>query len=208
MRWYVAPTPDAVNAAARDARRPTFPSGARTLVPEDVGGVVLMAPSAWVVEQVTVEAGAEVLDVACGQGRHARFLAAAGATVTAVDRDPLAAAALAGTPGITFVLADLERDAWPFAGRRFALVVITNYLHRPLFPDLLGAVAPGGRLVYETFAVGNERFGRPSNPDFLLRPGELLTVIAGRLEVVAYEERDVDLPRPAMIQRICAVKPP
>lgn len=149
-----------------------------------------------------------MLDVACGQGRHARLLAAAGATVTAVDRDPRCAAALTGSPGITFVLADLEQGAWPFAGLRYGLVVVTNYLHRALFPDLLAAVAPGGRLVYETFAVGNERFGRPSNPDFLLRPGELLAVTAGHLRVLAYEELEVDLPGPAMIQRICAVKRP
>ena len=189
-------------------RGPTRPAGTSPAMSEGAGPAVVTAPSAWLDEHAAAGAGATVLDVACGQGRHARFLAAAGATVTAVDRDPLVAAALAGLPGITFVLADLERDPWPFAGHRYGLVVVTNYLHRSLFPDLLGAVAPAGRLVYETFAVGNERFGRPSNPDFLLRPGELLALAAGHLEVVAYEELEVDLPRPAMIQRICAVKPP
>lgn len=163
-------------------------------------------PSTWVVEHAGVHEGDTALDVACGQGRHARWLEAAGATVTAVDRDPQAASAFAAFPGIEFVLADLEQDPWPLPGRRFARVVVTNYLHRSLFDDLLAAIAPGGRLIYETFALGNERFGRPSNPAFLLRPGELLTVVAGRLDVIAFEELEVDVPRPAMIQRICAQK--
>lgn len=163
-------------------------------------------PSTWVVEHACVRAGDTALDVACGLGRHARWLQAAGATVTAIDRDPLAASAVADCPGIEFVLADLEQDGWPLPGRRFARVVVTNYLHRPLFNDLLAAVAPGGRLIYETFALGNERFGRPTNPAFLLRPGELLTVVAGRLDVIAFEELEVAVPRPAMVQRICAEK--
>lgn len=123
----------------------------------------------------------------------------------AVDRDADALRELAGIAGIHTRVADLEGGAWPYAGERFDVVVVTNYLYRPLFTYLIAALAPGGMLVYETFAVGNERYGHPRNPDFLLRPGELLQVLHGELEVVAYEHRVVDLPRPAVIQRVCAL---
>ena len=103
--------------------------------------------------------------------------------------------------------ADLEGGPWPFEGQRFAGIVVANYLHRPLFPRLLESLGPGGVLIYETFAVGNERYGRPSNPDFLLRPGELLDVVRGRLRVLAYEDLTVSEPKPACMQRICAVAP-
>jgi SAM-dependent methyltransferase len=149
-----------------------------------------------------------VLDIACGNGRHARFFANRGHAVEAVDRDPACLAPLAGLPGITTHCADLENAPWPYAGQQFSGVVVTHYLHRPLFPHLLAAVAPGGVLIYETFAAGNERFGRPSNPDFLLKPGELLAVVRDRLEVLAYEALEVADPRPAVLQRICAMKRP
>ena len=100
--------------------------------------------------------------------------------------------------------ADLEAAAWPFAGRRFDAIVVTNYLHRPLLPVLVDSLEPGGVLVYETFARGNEKFGKPSNPDFLLAPGELLEAVRGRLRVVAYEDLVVTAPRPAAVQRLCA----
>jgi SAM-dependent methyltransferase len=100
--------------------------------------------------------------------------------------------------------ADLEAGPWPLAGRRFDAVVVTNYLHRPLLPALVDCLEPGGVLLYETFARGNERFGKPSNPDFLLAPGELLEAVRGRLRVVAYEDRVIDTPRAAAIQRLCA----
>lgn len=162
-------------------------------------------PSAWVVRWgVTVPPGGRVLDVACGRGRHARWFAARGHRVDAVDRDPSALEALGGIEGVTPTCADLEGGPWPFAAGVYGAVVVTNYLHRPLFPLLLRALAPGGVLLYETFAAGNERFGRPSNPAFLLRPGELLDVARGRLRVIAYEDLCVDAPRPAMVQRICA----
>jgi SAM-dependent methyltransferase len=125
--------------------------------------------------------------------------------VDAVDRDPEVTARLAGTPGVTSRCADIEAGPWPYAGQQFAGIVVANYLHRPLIHRLLEALAPGGVLIYETFAAGNERFGRPSNPDFLLRPGELLEAVRGRLNVIAYEELEVSEPRPAMVQRICAV---
>lgn len=165
------------------------------------------APSAWVVRWAErVPAGGRVLDVACGNGRHARFFAARGHPVEAVDRDAAKLAALAGIPGIAVRCADLENGPWPYPGERFAGIVVVNYLHRPLFPHLLAALEPGGALIYETFALGTEKYGRPANPDFLLRPGELLEVVRGRLRVIAYEDLFVSEPRPAMVQRICAIR--
>ncbi len=145
-----------------------------------------------------------MLDLACGGGRHVRHLLTRGHAVAAVDRDLSGIRDLLGTPQLEAIEADLEGGPWPLAGRRFAGVVVTNYLHRPLLPAIVAAVAPGGVLIYETFAAGNERFGRPRNPDFLLRPGELLDVVAGHLEVIAYEHLEVRRPRPAMVQRIAA----
>lgn len=145
-----------------------------------------------------------MLDVACGGGRHTRFLAAHGHRVTAVDRDPRVGEWLADIGSAEVVVADLEGSPWPFPDRRFGGVVVTNYLHRPLFPRLLDALEPGSLLIYETFAVGNERFGRPSNPDFLLRSGELLEIVRGRLRVLGYEDVFSALPQPAMVQRLCA----
>ncbi len=170
--------------------------------------LLITAPSPWIVRFAgDIAAGGRVLDVACGAGRHARFFAARGHSVDAVDRDP---AAFADPPqGVTLIGADLETGdpaAWPFAGRQYAAVVVTNYLYRPLMPRLVEAVAPGGMLLYETFARGNERFGKPSNPDFLLQPGELLEVVRGRLKVVAYEDLYVETPKPAIVQRIAAVR--
>ena len=164
-------------------------------------------PSAWVVRWASeLAAGAQVLDVASGAGRHARFLADRGFAVTAVDRDPVVIAELADVPGVATLVADLESGPWPLPGRRFAGVVVTNYLHRPLFPVLVDVVEPGGVLVYETFAVGNERFGRPSNPAFLLQPGELLELVRGRMRVLGYEDMFDPAPQPRMVQRICARK--
>ncbi len=138
-----------------------------------------------------------MLDVACGGGRHAKLFLHRGISVVAVDRDPQS------IPGAEFVQADLEGAPWPFAGRRFAAIVVTNYLHRPLFPDLVASLADGGFLIYETFMVGNEKFGRPANPAFLLKPGELLGAFAA-LTPVAFEQGYVERPKPAMIQRLCA----
>lgn len=163
----------------------------------------LDTPSPWVTRWAHLIApGARLLDVACGGGRHARFFAARGAQVDAVDRDAAAGAALTAV-GVRFLAADLEGGPWPYPGRRFDAIVVTNYLHRPLFPALLAALQADGLLIYETFALGNARFGRPSNPDFLLAPGELLQCCAG-LHVLAYEDGVVAQPRPARVQRICA----
>jgi len=146
-----------------------------------------------------------VLDLAAGNGRHARYFAGRGHPVEAVDRDAGALASLAGIAGIHARCADLENGPWPYPDERFAGIVVANYLHRPLFPALLAGLAAGGVLIYETFAVGNERYGRPSNPDFLLRPGELLEVCRGRLRVVGYENVTVTHPKPAIVQRVCAI---
>ena len=167
----------------------------------------LEIPSAWVVQWAErVPAGGAILDVACGSGRHARFFAARGHPVDAVDRDAAAIAALAVVPGVVARCADIEGGPWPYAGRQFAAVVVTNYLHRPLFPALIATIAPGGLLIYETFAEGNEAYGRPANPDFLLRRGELLERV-GAMQVLAFEDLYVDLPKPAVVQRICAAMP-
>ena len=163
-------------------------------------------PSAWVARWARAIPPGEALDLACGGGRHARLLASLGHPVLAVDRDA-AALALAAGPGITPLHHDLEGEGsvWPFAPGRFAGIVVTNYLHRPLFAHLAQALAPDGILVYETFAQGNERFGKPSNPAFLLAPGELLDVAQRHgLRVLAYEDGIVDAPRPARVQRLCA----
>jgi len=147
-----------------------------------------------------------VLDLASGSGRHARYLAAHGYDVIAVDRDEAALATLASPPGVRVRVADLEGTPWPFAPSEFDGVVVANYLHRPLFASLVDALAPGGVLIYETFMHGNERFGRPSNPAFLLRPGELLELLCDRLTVVAFEQGYVATPKPAMVQRACGVR--
>jgi SAM-dependent methyltransferase len=169
----------------------------------------LATPSAWVVRWADrIPAGGRVLDLACGGGRHARYLVERGHLVEAVDRDPAILERLAGVAGVAARCADLEQGPWPFEGQLFAGIVVVNYLHRPLFPHLLAALAPEGALIYETFAAGNERYGRPSNPAFLLKPGELLEVVRGRLRVVGYEDLYVSEPRPAMVQRICAVTSP
>jgi SAM-dependent methyltransferase len=163
-------------------------------------------PSAWVARWARSVPPGETLDLACGGGRHARLLAALGHPVLAVDRDAQALAQAAG-PGITTLQTDLEEEGagWPFAPGRFAGIVVTNYLHRPLFGHLAEALAPDGMLVYETFAKGNERFGKPSNPAFLLAPGELLDMaLRHGLRVLAYEDGSVDAPRPARVQRLCA----
>jgi len=158
------------------------------------------SPSAWVTRWAPCVRRGPVLDVACGGGRHSRFFKDLGFQIVAVDRNPLE------LEGIRFVEADLESGApWPFAGERFGAVVVTNYLHRPLFPHLAASLAEGGVLIYETFMLGNERFGRPSNPEFLLRPGELREAFAG-LQELGFEEGEFDKPKPAMIQRICALK--
>lgn len=160
----------------------------------------LDAPSPWVVRWTPWIAGGPVLDVACGSGRHARWFASHGLAVVGIDREAH------DLRDIEFVHADLEDGSpWPLAGRRFGAIVVANYLHRPLFETLAAALAPNGALIYETFMQGNERYGRPSNPDHLLRPGELLTAFEC-LRTVAFEQGVQRGPRGAVVQRIFALR--
>ena len=174
-------------------------------------------PSPWVVSHAaqvnegtgsTGSTGRNILDLASGGGRHSKLFLDRGCRVTAVDIDLSAMQPLAENPNLTLVKADLEAEAaqWPLADRQFDGVVVTNYLWRPLLGHIRDAIAPGGVLIYETFAVGNEAFGQPRNPDFLLQPGELLDHFHGPLTVVAYEFGPINNPRPAIVQRICARK--
>lgn len=161
------------------------------------------APSEWVRRwSHLVPAGAPVLDVACGAGRHLRWFRAQGHPVTGVDRDGPALRAADGVGKL--IEADIETGPWPLASQSFGGVVVTNYLWRALLPAIVQSVAPGGALLYETFAAGNETVGRPARPDFLLQPGELLTACAG-LRVVAYEDGFLDAPA-RFVQRIAAVR--
>ncbi len=181
-------------------------------------------PSAWVARFSPLAPAGEVLDLACGSGRHARLFASMGHPVLAVDRDAAALARLAafGDLGLITLQHDLEAAppaaaaggqgdaAWLFSAGRFAAIVVTNYLYRPTLAAMLASLAPGGLLLYETFARGNERFGKPSNPDFLLTPGELLQLAMQAtppLRIVAFEDGHVEAPAPAMVQRLCALKP-
>jgi len=161
------------------------------------------SPSEWVRRwSHLIAPGATALDVACGAGRHLRWLRGLGHEVTGVDRSAEALAACAGLGEL--VQADIENAPWPFAGRRFGAVVVTNYLWRPLLPAIVDSVAPGGVLIYETFAHGNETVGRPARPEFLLAPGELIQACAG-LRVVAYEDGFLQAPE-RFVQRVTAVR--
>ncbi len=162
-----------------------------------------MTASSWITTWAgLVPPGTTVLDLAAGNGRHTAFFAGRGHPVTALDRD---VSALAPSDTIEVIAADLEDGSpWPLAGRRFGAIVVTNYLHRPLFPSLFAALQPGGILLYETFMEGNERFGKPSRPEFLLKDGELLDLVRGRFSVTAYEARMISQPKMAMVQRIAA----
>jgi len=168
----------------------------------------MIPPSPWVVRHAqSIPARGKVLDLACGSGRHARFLAGLGYPVLAVDRDAEALAGLSTIEGITTRQLDLEGEEWPLAGQVFDGIVVTNYLWRPRLPDVLALLAPGGALIYETFMVGNAAYGKPSNPAFLFQAGELrqLAAAAG-LREVDYAEGYVASPKPAMRQAICAIR--
>lgn len=163
-------------------------------------------PSAWVCRFAhLIASGGQVLDLACGQGRHSRYLADLGLNVTALDRDQVALAGLAGQPRITPLLADVENGPWPLEGRQFDGIIITNYLWRPLMARIFASLAPGGVYLHETFMLGNEAYGKPSNPAFLLKPYELLDLSRASLHTLAFEQGEIHTPKPAMIQRICAV---
>ena len=167
-------------------------------------------PSSWIARHANlIPKTGPVLDLAAGSGRHARYFKGLGYAIVAVDRDVSGLADLAGDAQITVIEADLEGGSpWPLGDRRFAGIVVTNYLHRPLLPWIARALQPGGVLLFETFGLGNARFGKPSNPDFLLRPGELLgfAEVEG-LAVRAYHCGEVADPRPAVLQRMTAQRP-
>lgn len=164
----------------------------------------ITAPSPWVMRwSHLIHAGGTVLDLAAGHGRHTRALRSLGFRIVAADIDVTGLADLAGGREVEVRAVDLETGAWPFE-RIFDAIVITNYLHRPHAPHIVKALAPHGVLLFDTFGLGNERLGRPRNPDFLLKPGELLQMFAG-LNVVAYECGEETQPRPAVRQRLCAV---
>ncbi len=166
----------------------------------------LSAPSPWFVRHADfVAAGETVLDVACGSGRHAKFFAARGALVTAVDRDAIALSTLDAQPSITALCADLELAPWPFAPNTFDAVIVCNYLWRPTLTALLDTIKPSGLLIYETFMDGNEQFGKPSRPDFLLRSNELLDITRNAFQIISFVE-GIDTEPLAVKQRICARK--
>jgi SAM-dependent methyltransferase len=167
----------------------------------------VLEPSPWVRRfGHLIAPGSTVLDVACGHGRHTRWARAAGHPVVAVDIDVSGIADLADDPGVETVARDLEATDWPFTGRAFGAVIVANYLDRARFDAWCAGLAPGGVLLVDTFGAGNEGFGRPRNPAFLLAPGELLKAFGQRLQVVAYEAGIEATPRPAVRQRLCAVR--
>lgn len=176
------------------------------------GGHRTEEPAPWVMRfYAEIPLDGPVLDLACGSGRHSRLLLEAGYRVIAVDRDLSRFTEARDHPRLTAIACDLEAvapdfGAWIPEESGYAGIVVVNYLHRPLFAGIVSALRPGGILLYETFAQGNERYGRPRSPDFLLAPGELLEAVRGKLRVLAYEDLVVERPRPAALQRIIARK--
>lgn len=168
-------------------------------------------PAPWVARfAAEIPPSGRVLDLACGGGRHTRFFLERGHPVTAVDVDLSRLAKLQAYPRLEALEADLEHAPWPLAGRRFAGIVVTNYLWRPILPNIIAALEDNGVLLYDTFARGQERFGKPANPNFLLKPGELLEAVRGELTVYAYEHGEVPLPdgQRAVRQRLYACREP
>ncbi len=168
---------------------------------------VIGPPSPWLVRFAPlIPPAGRVLDLACGSGRHARYLAGLGHPVDAVDRDEQALAGLQSEERVSTLLADLEAASWPLKGRLYDAVIVTNYLYRPRFDAVLSLLAPGGVLLYETFMIGNERYGRPRSPDFLLQPRELLDRLGPDFGIVAFEQGECGDPPSKVIQRVCAIK--
>ncbi len=165
------------------------------------------APSSWIVKFAPlIKSQGRVLDLACGSGRHAKWLAQQGYQVDALDRDPIATASMHEIDGIHVTTVDLETAEPPTFEHRYDGIIVSRYLHRPLLATLATLLQPGGILIYETFMRGNERFGKPSNPDFLLMPDELLHTYTPLLNVIDFEQGEIAEPKPAMLQRICAQK--
>jgi len=166
------------------------------------------APSEWVKRHAhRFPAQGRVLDVAAGSGRNARWLAEQGLQVSAIDRDATAMDTLSQY-GIHAQVHDLEAAAWPFPAESFDAIIVCRYLYRPIFPYLIYSLNWHGVLIVETFMQGQESYGRPSNPDFLLRPGELEEWFANQMQVISFEQGLLQQDPPAMIQRICCIKTP
>lgn len=164
-------------------------------------------PSPWIITHANLVAGgARVLDLAAGKGRHSRLFLDQGTRVTAVDLDCSALKENIQSSDLTVIETDLEKDPWPFEEKSFDTVVVTNYLWRPLFGSIGDVLVPGGILLYETFALGNEAYGKPSNPEFLLRPGELKDAFERTFEILAFEEALDEKPHPSVRQRLAARK--
>jgi len=161
-------------------------------------------PSSWIERHTPlISRSGPILDIAAGRGRHTRYLLKKGHSVIAVDKN-LSYLRDIKAPRLSIIQVDLEtKGSWPFKKNMFAGVVVTNYLYRPLFEPIIASLAQGGFLIYETFAQGNEKFGKPNNPDYLLEPGELIRATLNKLHIIAYEDLFVEQPRPARIQRIC-----
>ena len=166
-------------------------------------------PLDWVVKHAAgIDESGHVLDLACGNGRHTRYLLSLGFRVTALDRITGGLSRMVGNNGLRILECDLEDgSAWPLAGESFEGVVVTNYLYRPIFGSLINALSDGGVLIYQTFAIGNAEYGRPHNPDFLLRKNELIETFGPHLDILDFEQGYTDQPSPAIIQRICCRKP-
>ncbi len=166
------------------------------------------SPAAWVQKYAPlIPKIGQVLDLACGSGRHTRFLLAAGLNVLAIDKSTTGLSDISGQENLEIITADLEDgSAFPLKGRQFSAIIIVNYLYRPLFSDLIDVLAEGGVLIYQTFMLGNEAYGRPRNPDFLLEENELKDVFGSKLKVLAFEQGYEERPSPAVVQKICAVK--
>ena len=170
--------------------------------------VELNSPSKWVTRFVTLIApGGTVLDLASGHGRHTKFLLKNGFKVTSLDANISGLKTISDKNGLEIIEKNLEKcGSWPLGQRQFSGVIVTNYLHRPLFPHIISSLKDNGVLIYETFAIGNQNFGKPTNPKFLLKPGELLAEVFGKLRIVAYEEGFFQTPKKSVKQRICAIK--
>ncbi len=167
---------------------------------------LIASPSPWIVEHAAcIPRAGRVLDLACGSGRHSVWLAAHGYQVDAVDRDEQAVAHMQGMHNINVKIADIETGNWPESVELYDGIIVSRYLFRPLLQKLAAMLKPDGVLIYETFMEGNERYGRPRNPDFLLQPHELSTVYAPLLKIHAFWQGEVAGEVPAVMQRICAI---
>ncbi len=165
-------------------------------------------PSPWIVKYAPlIPKQGRVLDLACGYGRHAIWLAEQGYRVDAINRDTKAVSDLSGLDNVNVLMIDLETSHWPQSDQRYDGLVVSRYLYRPLLPVLATMLNPGGVLIYETFMVGNERYGKPSNPNYLLRQNELLEIYSPLLKIISFEQGEEHQPRPAVMQRICASRP-